>query len=100
MGKRNKLQSNKSIDMSNSIVSMFEMHSKTYAHCLMELSKREWVRYKDSTIHVSGRVEDRSNKCLHIYYKDIIIGSNVCIIKKDLYVMEKLYGRGRLMYQK
>ena len=68
--------------MSNSIVSLFEMHDKKDAHCLMELSNREWERYKDSSIHVSGRVEDKSNKCIHIYYEDIIIGKNVSIMKR------------------
>ena len=81
--------------MSNSIASLFDMHSKTDAHCLMELSNREWARYKDSAIHVSGRVEDRSNECLHIYYEDIIIGSNVSIMKRRSMCNGNIYGGRR-----
>ena len=77
--------------MSHSIASLFKMNSKIKAHCLMEMSEREWGRYKYSAIHVSGRVEERRKGCLHIYYEDIIIGGKVSIMKRRSILNGKIY---------
>ena len=58
------------------------MSSIVDAHCLMELSQTEWKRYKDSSIHVSGRVEKQETGCKHILYDTINIGKKIQKIKK------------------
>ena len=53
------------------------MSSIVDAHCLMELSQTEWKRWKDSSIHVSGRVEKLEMGTKHILYKTIKIGKKL-----------------------
>ena len=58
------------------------MDSTKDAHCLMELSEREWNWYIDSSIHVSGRVEEPHKGCTHILYENIEFGSRAKIMKR------------------
>ena len=58
------------------------MSSIVDAHCLMELSQTEWKRWKDSSIHVSGRVEKLEMGTKHILYKNIKVGKKIEKMKK------------------
>ena len=68
--------------MKDSFTDLCHMDSTKDAHYLMELSEKEWNRYKDSSIYVSGRVEDPHKGCTHILYENIEFGSRVKIMKR------------------
>ena len=97
-GKRSKLNKLHLTDIKNSAEPLFEMSSIADAHCLMELSQTEWKRYKDSSIHASGRVENK-NRVVSIYYTMLLMSGNKYVrLRENQRVMEKQFGGKKLIF--
>ena len=81
-GRRANLNSTKLSDIDTIISPHYEYSNTNSPHCLMELSDREWQRYKKSSILVSNRVISKDVGCDHIMYENVEYGSEVKSMKK------------------
>ena len=48
----------------------------------MELSQREWKRYKESSVFVIGKIETVQDDCSHVLYNKVVYGNNVQLTKR------------------
>ena len=51
-------------------------------HCMMELSAKEWVRYKDNSIVVGGLGVCNTSGNTEVLYSNVEYGKNVKYIKR------------------
>ena len=72
------------------ISSIIMNDSNVVPHCLMEISSREWIRFKENSVHLTSSYTDNKK----IFYKDVTWGKN-CVTQK-----RKLVSNGEALWVK
>ena len=99
MGRRkraNILQQSRSIIRDN-VLPFINDTTRNSPHCLLELSRREWLRHKDNAIHLSGLYTIENGRNIKKYFRIVNAGCNVKLKKTHKSLNEN--GIGNYFYQ-
>ena len=58
------------------------MNTKLAPHTVVELTQREWDRYKKSAIHVTDTLIEKHEEYDHVLYQNVTCGENLKPMKR------------------